>query len=258
MAVLSSDDSTFATTQSLHNHVKLNVDDIIFETTVCTLHSGGPDSLLTVVSGAPSPQQPIFIDRDPEVFSVLLSLLCIVSLPSSARHFPMRELAEEALYYGMEPLLRVAAALPPLQGFDAAPIAVVPLATVRITTTFSVVAEDGFLWIAHRGQISTYDWTFSYAGTVRTHLDEIVSLRHAWQDVEAVGSLESLRLHLYDIAGGRHMGAIHWIDPSDARIYKATVAAIAADLGPTGDTIYASFECPHCKNCILAVDYATL
>ncbi|MQM15822.1 hypothetical protein Taro_048774 [Colocasia esculenta] len=199
MATPSSDDSTAAPTQSLHDRVKLNVGGVIFDTTIYTLNYGGPDSLLTVLSDAPSHQQPIFIDRDPKVFSILLSLLRTVSLPSTARCFPMWELAEEALYYGVEPLLQATAALPPLQGFDAASIAAVHPTTDRITTAFSTRAEDG----SPRG--------------------------HHPLD----GSLRS-------------------------QIYKATVTAIAVNPGPTSDTIYASFECSHNENCILAVDCAMM
>ncbi|CAA6661690.1 unnamed protein product [Spirodela intermedia] len=238
------------------DRVELNVGGVIFQTTASTLRSGGPDSLLAVLSGAG--RRPIFIDRDPEIFSVLLFILRTGSLPSTARRFPMRELAEEGLYYGIEPLLRAAAAPRPLIGFDAAPVADIRPAADGVATAFSAGAEDGSLWIAHGGQISSYDWTLSHAGTVRTHLDDITSLRRAWQDVAVVGSAESPGLHLYDTARGRHIGAVHWTDASDPRVYKATVSAIAADPGSDGDTIYAAFECPHRENCILAVDRATL
>lgn len=238
------------------DRVELNVGGVIFETTTSTLRSGGPDSLLAVLSGAG--RRPIFIDRDPDIFSVLLSILRTGSLPSTAHRFPMRELAEEAVYYGIEPLLRAAAAPRPLIGFDAAPVADIRPAADGVATAFSAGAEDGSLWIAHGGQISSYDWTLSHAGTVRTHIDEITSLRRAWPDVAVVGSVESPGLHLYDTARGRHIGAVHWTDASDPRVYKATVYAIAADPGPAGDTIYAAFECPHRENCILAVDRVTL
>ena len=244
--------------ESEDDRVYLNVGGVSFETTAATLRSGGPDSLLAVLSSAARRDRPIFIDRDPDVFAVLLSLLRVGSLPSTARRFPLRELAEEALYYGIEPLLRAAAAPPPLVGFDASPVAEIRPAADGVATAFSSGAEDGSLWIAHGGQISSYDWTLSHSGTVRTHIDQIASLRRAWPDVAAVGSAESPGLHLYETARGRHVGAVHWTDASDPRVYKATVSAIAAEPGPAGDTMYAAFECPHRENCILAVDRATL
>ncbi|XP_078445586.1 BTB/POZ domain-containing protein [Wolffia australiana] len=244
---------------SEEGRVKLNVGGMVFETTASTLRAGGPDSLLGVLSAGVRREQPIFIDRDPEIFSVLLSILRAGSLPAAARRFSMRELAEEALYYGIEPLLRSAAAPRPLLGFDASPVAEIRPAADAVASAMAAGAEDGSLWIAHGGQISSYDWTLSHVGTVRTHIDQITALRRAWPDVAAVGSsLDSPGLHLYDTARGRHLGAVHWTDASDPRVYKATVSAIAADPGPQGNTIYAAFECPHRENCILAVDRATL
>ncbi|KAI8014280.1 BTB/POZ domain-containing protein [Camellia lanceoleosa] len=72
------------------DRIKLNVGGKLFETTVSTLRSGGPDSLLAALSNRPRQDlfsDPVFIDRDPEIFSVLLSLLQSNCLPSTSRRF---------------------------------------------------------------------------------------------------------------------------------------------------------------------------
>ena len=106
----SGSDSTSETRPS-DRRIKLNVGGKLFETTVSTLQSGGPDSLLAALSNSRQPddgdgdneeeEEPIFIDRDPEIFSVLLSLLRTQRLPSTARRFPKQYPVEEALYYGI-------------------------------------------------------------------------------------------------------------------------------------------------------------
>lgn len=241
--------------------IKLNVGGKLFETTVHTLRSGGPDSLLAALSDrVAEDREPIFIDRDPEIFSVLLSLLRSERLPSTARRFSNQDLLEEAQYYGIEARLRNAMAPPPLIGFDAALAATIRPASDGFPSALSAGSGDGSVWIAHGGQISVYDWSLAHAGTVRTHLDEINSLRRVWPEIAGIGSLDSPGLHFYDVFSGRHVGSAHWSDPSDPRVYKARVTAIATAAGAdnSGEPVFAAFECPHRENCILAVDRATL
>ncbi|KAI3781351.1 hypothetical protein L2E82_11364 [Cichorium intybus] len=46
-----------------------------------------------------------FIDRDPELFSILLSLLRTGNLPSKAKSFEIQDIVFEAKFYGVEDLL---------------------------------------------------------------------------------------------------------------------------------------------------------
>jgi len=55
--------------------------------------------LFSTVSESP------FIDRDSELFSVLLSLLRTGNLPSKAKAFDIQDLIDEAQFYGVKPLL---------------------------------------------------------------------------------------------------------------------------------------------------------
>lgn len=231
--------------------IRLNVGGKLFETTVSTLQSAGPDSLLAALSNRP---EPVFIDRDPDVFSVLLSLLRSSRLPSySSRRFTPQELADEALYYGLDSLLRVALSPPPLSGIDASVVATVRPAADALPTSFSPGA-DGSLWLAHGGQISVYDWSLAHAATLRTHLDAVTSLRRVCPDIAAAGSDSAAGVHFYHVAGARHVGSVHWSDPSDPRVYKARVTAVSDSDG----AVFAAFECPHRENCVLVIDKATL
>ncbi|XP_009409489.2 protein ENDOPLASMIC RETICULUM-ARRESTED PEN3 [Musa acuminata AAA Group] len=258
-------DSSHVTLASQPNaRVVLDVGGKLFETTVATLQSGGPDSLLAALCLRANPDSdeepsPVFIDRDPEIFSTLLSLLRSGRLPSSVlSRFSNQDLLGEALYYGVEARLRSALSPPPLVGFDATLVATLRPASDAFPTALSAGSEDGSVWIAHGGQISAYDWSLADTGTVRTHLDEITALQRVWPEVAAAGSLDSPGLHFYDVSGGRHVGSVHWSDPGDHRVYKARVTAIAAGWSGPDDPVYAAFECPHPENCILAVDPATL
>ncbi|KAG9445468.1 hypothetical protein H6P81_016808 [Aristolochia fimbriata] len=244
--------------------VRLNVGGKLFETTVSTLQTAGPDSLLAALATRSSNRndddeegeggEPVFIDRDPEIFSIFLSLLRSGRLPSTARRFSSQELADEALYYGVEGQLRAAMSPPPFSGIDASVIATVRPASDAVPTAFSAGAGDGSVWIAHGGQISCYDWGLAHVGTIRTHLDAVTSLRRVWSDVAAIGSETSPGVHFYDAASARRVGSVHWSDPSDPRVYKARVAAMA----DSGDSVFASFECRHRENCVLVIDKSSL
>lgn len=239
------------------DRIKLNVGGKLFETTISTLQSGGPDSLLSILSTRPDPNHnnPIFIDRDPDIFSVLLSLLRSNRLPSTAlRRFSHLELLDEAAYYGIEHHLRSATSPPPFSALDASLSTTLRPPSHPFPSAFSAISDDGSLIVAHGGQISAFDWTLSPAGTVRTHAEDISSLRRVWSETAAIGSSSCPGLHFYDVSGGRHVGSVHWSDPSDPRVYKARVGALT----DSADSVFASFECPHRENCILSVDKSTL
>ncbi|PON54756.1 WD repeat containing protein [Parasponia andersonii] len=237
------------------DRIKLNVGGKLFETTISTLRSGGPDSLLFALSNRPNPDpNPVFIDRDPEIFSVLLSLLRSNRLPSTARRFSNHELADEALYYGVESDLKSAMSPPPLSGIDASHISTIRPASEGFASAFTAGANDGSVWIAHGGQISSYDWNLIHAGTIRTHFEDVTSICQVYSEVAALGSDSEAGLHFYDFSGGRNVGSVHWRDPSDPRIFKARVSAIA----DSPSSVFASFYCPHKENSVLVIDKSTL
>ncbi|KAL7136277.1 hypothetical protein ABFS83_10G018700 [Erythranthe nasuta] len=233
--------------------IKLNVGGKLFETTVSTLRSGGPDSLLSALSNRPA-LDPVFIDRDPGIFSTLLSLLRSNRLPSTAKRFSNQELIDEAIYFGIESQLRSALAPTRLNGIDASVFTTVKPSSDGVVSDFNAIESDGSLWVAHGGQITVYDWNLSHTETVRTHLDFITSLRRIHSEIAAVGSLNGSGLHLYNTANGRRVHSAEWVDPSDVRIYKARVHAIA----DSDDSIFASYNCHHGENCVLMLDKSTM
>lgn len=237
------------------DRIKLNVGGKLFETTTSTLLSAGPDSLLAALSARQRDiENPIFIDRDPEIFSVLLYLLRTSRLPSTARRFSKQELTEEALYYGVESQLKMAVLPPRFSGIDASLIETIRPASDGVPTAFTAGAGDGSVWIAHGGQISGYDWNLMHTGTIRTHIDSITSIRRVWPEVAAIGSDTAAGLHFYDFSNGRHVGSAHWTDSSDPRIYKARIFSIT----DSSNAVFASFSCAHRENCILQIDKSTL
>ncbi|KAL5993539.1 Protein ENDOPLASMIC RETICULUM-ARRESTED PEN3 [Asimina triloba] len=240
--------------------IKLNVGGKLFETTVSTLQSAGPDSLLAAFSTRPSSDEddrhPVFIDRDPDIFSVLLSLLRSGRLPSTAlARFSPQELADEALYYGLETHIRSAMSPPPLSGIDASLVATILPAADGVPSAFCA-SPEGSLFLAHGGQISAYDWSLAHTTTLRSHLEDITSIRRIWPETAAVGSEVAAGIHFYDLASGHHVGSANWSDPSDPRVYKARVKAIADSSSPS--LVFASFECPHMENTVLSIDKTTL
>ncbi|KAG2272550.1 hypothetical protein Bca52824_067105 [Brassica carinata] len=237
--------------------LKLNVGGEIFETTASTIQSTCPDSLLAALSTPTThgSSNPVFIDRDPEIFSVILNLLRTGRLPAtSSGVFSKQELLDEALYYGVESLLRSAMLPPPLRGFDASLASTIAPATDGVPSAFTATAGDASLWIAHGGQISVYDWSLSHAVTVRTHLSDVTSICRVWDEAAAIGSGSASGLHFYDLSSGRYVGSTHWTDPEDPRIHKSRVAAVADSPGG----VFASFDCLHRENSVLQIDKSTL
>lgn len=229
------------------DRIKLNVGGKLFETTASTLRSGGPDSLLSLLSDR---SQPVFIDRDPEIFSALLSLLRSNRLPSTTKRFSNQELIDEASYYGIESRLKSALAPPPLTGIDASLFTTIRPSSDAVVSDFNAIDSDGSVWVAHGGQISVYDWNLTHSGTVRTHLDYISTVRRIGPGVAAVGSETLPGLHVYNTASGYRSCCVDWADPTDPRIYKARVNAIA----DSDNSVFASFDCQHKENCILMID----
>lgn len=242
-----------ATTTGSGERIKLNVGGKVFETTVSTLRSGGPDSLLYALSNRPA-HDSVFIDRDPEIFSILLSLLRSNRLPSTAKRFSNQELIDEALYFGIESQLRSALAPIRFNGIDASLSTTVKPSSDGVVSDFNAIDSDGSLWAAHGGQISVYDWNLSHTATVRTHLDFIDSVRKIRPEIAAVGSSRGPGLHFFNMANGRRVHSVEWVDPSDVRIYKARVHAIA----DSEDAVFASYDCQHGENCILMIDKSTM
>jgi len=105
---------------------------------------------------------------------------------STARRFSKQELADEAPFYGIDSHLRNATSRPPFSGIDASIVVSVRPASEGLSSTFTV-AENGSVWIAHGGQVSSYDCNLIHSVTVHTHLDEINSICRVSPEIAAAG-----------------------------------------------------------------------
>ncbi|MFS7927283.1 putative chromatin remodeling & transcription regulator BTB-POZ family [Helianthus anomalus] len=77
----------------------------LFQTTKQTITIGGSNTLLSNLFNSYEPNTIPFIDRDPELFSILLSLLRTGILLSKAKHFDIQDIIFEARFYGISDLL---------------------------------------------------------------------------------------------------------------------------------------------------------
>ncbi|KAK1651307.1 hypothetical protein QYE76_069112 [Lolium multiflorum] len=215
-------------------------------------------SLSLSLSLDPSPTA-TFVDRDPALLSAILSA---IRAPSSPPAFPARILLDEALFYGLHAQLLAALSPPPLFGFSASLASTLSPASEPFPTALAA-SHDGSLCLAHgAGQLTYYSPALDRLTTFRTHLHRATSLRQLSPSLAVVGSSSSPGLHVYDFLEGRHVASVEWADPSDLRVLKARVIAIAArppaDAADTNSPIFATFECSHRENCILAIDPVTL
>ncbi|KAL0329820.1 UNVERIFIED_CONTAM: BTB/POZ domain-containing protein [Sesamum radiatum] len=80
------------------NIVTVDVGGQLFQTTKQTLSLAGSKSLFSKISSSDHVIIP-FIDRDPELFSILLSLLRTGNLPSKAKAFDIQDLIFESQFY---------------------------------------------------------------------------------------------------------------------------------------------------------------
>ncbi|XP_050137637.1 protein ENDOPLASMIC RETICULUM-ARRESTED PEN3-like [Malus sylvestris] len=163
---------------------------------------------------------PVFIDWDLEIFSVILLLLRSDNLPSTAHRFSKQELADEALYYDIESQLKSVMSPPSFSGIGTSIVTTVHPASDGCHSTITA-GDDDSVWIAHGSQISSYDWNLSHASTIRMHLEDITSIYRVYPDIAAVRSESGAGLHFDDFSGVRNLGSIHWTDPEDPRIFKA-------------------------------------
>ncbi|KAI9072814.1 hypothetical protein K1719_045217 [Acacia pycnantha] len=90
--------------KSNSNIVTINVGGQFFQTTKQTLFSAGSKSFFAKIAES-QPSDP-FIDRDPELFVVLLSLLRTGNLPSKAKAYDLQDLISESQFYGIERTLK--------------------------------------------------------------------------------------------------------------------------------------------------------
>lgn len=220
------------------NIIAVNVGGQIFQTTRQTLSLAGPKSLLSrVASEQPPPDEPSarFIDRDPQLFSVLLSLLRTGNLPSKAKAFDLQSLLSESQFYGIESLL--ISSLSNSSQFDAFRLEKSLILQLNGRDSPSVIAAMpcGSLHVAHGSKITSFDWSLSMKSTILTQFLAVDSLLAISPTLAAAGATDFSGLQILDLKKGYVRETLNWENMTRS---SSTVQAV----GSSSDYLFTSFE----------------
>lgn len=214
--------------------VALNVGGQLFQTTSQTLSLAGPKSLLSTFAAGDGPS-PAFIDRDPDLFAVLLSLLRTGNLPSRASAFDVQDLVSEAAYYGLQPHLLAALSNPSqFDAFNLEKSILLPLNGRDHPSAVSTTAV-GSVHVAHGSKITSFDCSLRRKSTVLTRFPAIDSLLALSPSLAAAGAVDSAGLLIIDLDRGLVEETVGWENQTRS---ISTVQAI----GASPEYLFASFE----------------
>ncbi|ESQ46816.1 hypothetical protein EUTSA_v10027773mg [Eutrema salsugineum] len=214
------------------NVVSVNVGGRIFQTTKQTLTLAGTDSLFSRLVTESSTR---FVDRDPDLFSVLLYILRTGNLPARSRAFDVRDLIEESRYYGIESfLIDSLSNSSQFEAFDLRKSRILPLNGRDSPSTIAPTANGGGLHVAHGSKITSFDWSLRRKSTV-----------------VAAGATDFPGLQIIDLDnGGFVRTTLNW-----ENVTSSTVQAI----GSSSEFLFTSFESSRRNsNSIMVYDLSTL
>ncbi|XP_010436080.1 PREDICTED: BTB/POZ domain-containing protein At5g41330-like [Camelina sativa] len=244
----------FSTIPHESNVVSINVGGRIFQTTKQTLTLAGTDSLLSrlVVTDSTPP----FVDRDPDLFSVLLYILRTGNLParSSSRSFDVRDLIHESRYYGIESFLIDSLSNPSqFEPFDLRRSRILQLNGRDSPSSISPTVNGGGLHVAHGSKITSFDWSLREKSTVLTNFSAVDSLLEISPGVLAAGATDFPGLQIIDLENGGFVRAtLNWENVTRS---SSTVQAI----GSSSEFVFTSFESSRRNsNSIMVYDLSTL
>ncbi|KAL3833480.1 hypothetical protein ACJIZ3_008216 [Penstemon smallii] len=228
------------------NIVTIDVGGQLFQTTKQTLSLAGSKSLFSSISN--SNQGVPFIDRDPELFSILLSLLRTGNLPSKAKAFDIQDLISESQFYGIENILINSQSNP--SQFDAYNLEkslVLPLSGRDSASTISTT-KYGSLHVAHGSKITSFDWSLQRKSTILTQFTAIDSLLALSPTTAAAGATDFSGLQIIDLDKGFVKDTLNWENVTRS---DSTVQAI----GTSPEYLFTSFESGRRNsNCIMIYD----
>ncbi|XP_022845494.1 BTB/POZ domain-containing protein At5g41330 [Olea europaea var. sylvestris] len=232
--------------ESNSNIVTIDVDGQLFQTTKQTLSLAGSKSLFSKISN--SNQTIPFIDRDPEIFSVLLSLLRTGNLPSKAKAFDIQDLIFESQFYGIENLLVNAQSNPSqFDAFNLEKSLVLPLSGRDSPSAISTT-QYGSIHVAHGSKISSFDWALQRKSTILTQFTVIDSLLSLSPKTAAAGATDFSGLQIIDLDKGFVKETLNWENVTRS---GSTVQAI----GSSPEYLFTSFESSRRNsNCIMVYD----
>ncbi|KAJ6695427.1 BTB/POZ DOMAIN-CONTAINING ADAPTER FOR CUL3-MEDIATED RHOA DEGRADATION PROTEIN FAMILY MEMBER [Salix koriyanagi] len=180
------------------NIVTINVGGQIFQTTDRTLTLAGPKSLFSQLSELTHPG-PHFIDRDPELFSILLSLLRTGNLPSKAESHDLQDLIEESKFYKIESLLVNSLSNPSqFDPFNLHKTLILPLNS-RDTASAVATTPCGTLLVSHGSKITSFDWSLHKKSTTLTQFTAIDSMLAISPNLVAAGATDFSGLQILDL-----------------------------------------------------------
>ncbi|KAK7251335.1 hypothetical protein RIF29_34432 [Crotalaria pallida] len=219
------------------NIVTIDVGGTIFQTTKQTLTSAGNKTFFSRISDAvsSSPRHTPFVDRDPELFSLLLSLLRTGNLPSKSKSFDLQDLIQESKFYGIENLLVNSLSNPSqFEPFNLQKSLILPL-NGRDSVSAIATTRHGSLHVAHGSKITSFDWSLRRKSTVLTQFTAVDSLLAISPSIAAAGANDFSGLQILDLENGFVKETLNWENVTRT---GSTVQAI----GSSPDYIFSSFE----------------
>ncbi|KAJ7944940.1 BTB/POZ domain-containing protein [Quillaja saponaria] len=219
------------------NIIAIDVGGQLFQTTKQTLNLAGPKSLFSKISESASSNEfcTPFVDRDPELFSILLSLLRTGNLPSKAKAFDLQDLISESQYYGIESLLVNSLSNPSqFEAFNLEKSMILPI-NGRDSPSAIATTRYGSLHVAHGSKITSFDWSLRRKSTILTQFTAVDSLLAISPSVAAAGATDFSGLQILDLQKGFVKETLNWENVTRS---SSTVQAI----GSSPELLFASFE----------------
>lgn len=228
------------------NVVTIDVGGQLFQTTKSTLSQAGSESLFSKL--ATSDDSIPFIDRDPELFSILLSLLRTGNLPSKAKAFDIQDLVFESQFYGIEQLLINSKSNPSgFEPFNLEKSMVLPLSGRDSPASISTT-QHGSIHVAHASKLTSFDWSLQRKSTILTQFTAIDSLLALSPKIVTAGATDFPGLQIIDVDKGSVRETLNWENVTRS---DSTVQAI----GSSNEHLFTSFESSRRNsNCIMVYD----
>ncbi|KAM1584872.1 BTB/POZ domain-containing protein At5g41330-like [Malus sylvestris] len=223
-------------TKSESNIATIDVGGQLFQTTKQTLNLAGPDSLFSRISELASAQlAPPFMDRDPELFSILLSLLRTGNLPSKAKSLDLQDLIFESQFYGIETFLMNSLSNPShFDAFNLEKSLILPL-NGRDSPSSIATTPFGSVHVAHGSKITSFDWSLRKKSTILTQFTAVDSMLAISPRTAAVGATDFSGLQILDLENGFVKDTLNWENVTRS---GSTVQAI----GSSPEFLFSSFE----------------
>lgn len=222
--------------ESLNSSIfTIDVGGQLFQTTRQTLSLAGTNSILSSACNNSDQNSIFFIDRDPELFSILLSLLRTGHLPSKAKAFDLQDLVFEAQFYGIGHLLVSSQSNPSqFEAFNLEKSLLLPLSGRDSPSSISTTPY-GSVHVAHGSKITSFDWSLQRKSTILTQFTAVDSLLSLSPSVVAAGATDFSGLQIIDIEKGFVTETLNWENVTKS---SSTVQSI----GASPEFLFTSFE----------------